>query len=46
LPGPGSYSLPSTVDGSDGKGKKIYESRFSSGGSYKIGNISHSMILE
>ena len=39
VPGPGSYSLPSTLDGSDGNGKKIYESRFSSNGTYKIGNL-------
>ncbi len=42
IPGPGSYSVPSTVDGLDGNGKKIFDSRFSSGGSYKIGGTHNS----
>lgn len=43
LPGPGAYTLPSTVEGSDGVGRKINESRYSSGGSYIIGKMNNSM---
>ncbi len=37
--------MPSTVDGLDGNGKKIFESRFSSLGSYKIGDLHRSEIM-
>lgn len=37
--------MPSTVDGADGSGKKIFESRYSSRGSYKIGDIHRSQIM-